>query len=75
MRADDLRYVTVRPEVQDAYNAGLQRRMKHMVWSTGCSSWYLSPDGENHSLHPGLASEYVARAAVFRSSECEVVRR
>jgi cation diffusion facilitator CzcD-associated flavoprotein CzcO len=69
-----LRAVEVRQDVQDAYNAGIQGRMKHMVWSSGCSSWYLSPDGENHSLYPGLASEYCARTRRFRPSEYHLVR-
>jgi cation diffusion facilitator CzcD-associated flavoprotein CzcO len=38
MIADDLKYVNVRRDVQDTYNAGIQRRMKHMAWSSGCSS-------------------------------------
>jgi cation diffusion facilitator CzcD-associated flavoprotein CzcO len=75
MIAGDLKYVNVRRDVQDAYNAGIQGRMKHMVWSTGCTSWYLSPDGENHSLYPGLASEYCARTRTFKPSEYEIVRR
>jgi cation diffusion facilitator CzcD-associated flavoprotein CzcO len=69
-----IRYVDVRQDVQDAYNRGLQGRMKHMVWSTGCSSWYLSPSGENHSLYPGLASEYVLRARTFKPSEYDEAR-
>ncbi len=73
--AEDLRYVNVRQEVQDAYNASIQRRMKRMVWSSGCSSWYLSPDGENHSLYPGFASEYCARTRKFRRTEYELVGR
>jgi cation diffusion facilitator CzcD-associated flavoprotein CzcO len=72
---ENLKYVNVRRDVQDAYNAALQRRMQHMVWSTGCSSWYLSPDGENHSLFPGLASEYCARMRRFKPSEYERVPR
>lgn len=72
---EDVRYVNVRQDVQDAYNAGIQRRMKHMVWSSGCSSWYLNPDGENHSLYPGFASEYCARTRKFRPAEYQLVRR
>jgi hypothetical protein len=74
MIADDLKYVNVRSDVQGAYNAGIQRRMKHMVWSTGCKSWYLSPDGKNHSLYPGPAAEYAARARSFRPSDYEIAR-
>ncbi len=71
---EDLRWVDVKQEVQDAYNAGIQGRMKHMVWSSGCSSWYLSADGENHSLYPGFAAEYILRARRFKPSEYEIAR-
>ncbi len=73
LRGRDLKYVDVRQEVQDAYNAGLQQRMKHTAWSSGCKSWYLSEDGENHALYPGFASEYCARIRRFKLSEYEVV--
>ncbi len=74
IRDRKLRFVDVRQEAQDRYNAGLQRRMKHMVWSSGCNSWYLSPDGSNHALYPGFAAEYVARARHFRPSHYELAR-
>jgi hypothetical protein len=64
--------VDVRRQVQDRYNQGLQRRMKHMVWSSGCNSWYLSEDGSNHALYPGFAAEYALRAR-FRASDYERV--
>jgi len=48
--------------------------MKHMVWGSGCNSWYLSADGENHSLYPGFAAEYALRARAFRLSDYEVAR-
>ena len=70
---EGLRYVDVRQEVQDRYNERLQGRMKHMVWSSGCNSWYLSADGSNHSLYPGFAAEYVLRARPFRVRDYEVV--
>jgi len=74
MIADGIKYVTVRQDVQGAYNSGIKRRMRHMAWSSGCSSWYLSPDGENHALYPGFATEYCVRTRKFRSSEYEVAR-
>ena len=72
---EDLLYVDVKQEVQDRFNEGLQRRMKHMVWSSGCNSWYLSDDGSNHALYPGFAAEYIVRARVFKPSEYEIARR
>jgi cation diffusion facilitator CzcD-associated flavoprotein CzcO len=74
LKDEGLRYVDVRQDVQDRYNAGLQKRMKHMSWSSGCNSWYLSADGSNHSLYPGYASEYVIRARRFKPSEYEIAR-
>jgi cation diffusion facilitator CzcD-associated flavoprotein CzcO len=74
MIAAGIKYFNVRQEVQDSYNNGIQRRMRHMVWSSGCSSWYLTADGENHALYPGFASEYCVRTRKFRPSEYEVER-
>jgi cation diffusion facilitator CzcD-associated flavoprotein CzcO len=74
LKDEGIRYVDVRQDVQDRYNAGLQKRMKHMSWSSGCNSWYLSADGSNHSLYPGYASEYVIRARRFKPSEYEIAR-
>ncbi len=72
---DDLKYVDVKQRVQDTYNEGIQGRMKYTSWSAGgCNSWYLSEDGSNHALFPGLASEYVMRARRFVPSEYHLVK-
>jgi cation diffusion facilitator CzcD-associated flavoprotein CzcO len=67
------RWVDVRQDVQDRYNARIQARMKHMVWHT-CNSWYLSKDGSNHALYPGFAGEYAARTRRFVASDYQIVR-
>jgi cation diffusion facilitator CzcD-associated flavoprotein CzcO len=72
LREEGLRFVDIRQDVQDRYNERLQGRMKHMVWSTGCNSWYLSEDGSNHSLYPGFAAEYVLRTRRFEPSDYEI---
>jgi cation diffusion facilitator CzcD-associated flavoprotein CzcO len=74
IRDENLRFVDVRPDVQERYNRGIRKRMKHMVWSSGCHSWYLSPDGSNHSLYPGFAGEYALRARRFRRADYEIAR-
>jgi hypothetical protein len=74
MRDERLHSVEVRRDVQDRYNRRIQRRMKHMVWSSGCHSWYLSPDGSNHALYPGFAAEYAARARRFDASDYAIRR-
>jgi cation diffusion facilitator CzcD-associated flavoprotein CzcO len=73
MMAEDIKFVDVKQDVQDRYNARLQGRMKHMVWNSGCKSWYLSEDGGNHSLYPGFAAEYVARANHWKRSDYQIV--
>ncbi len=73
IRNEGLKYVEIRQDVQDRYNEGIQKRMKHMVWG-GCKSWYLNPDGSNHSLYPGFAAEYVLRARHFKPAEYEIVK-
>ncbi len=65
------RSVAVRKHVQDRYNAGIQGRMKRMVWHA-CNSWYRSKDGSNHALYPGFAAEYAARTRRFDPSDYEV---
>jgi cation diffusion facilitator CzcD-associated flavoprotein CzcO len=67
--AGEFRQIEVRREVQQRYDARIQGRMHHMVWGSGCNSWYLSPDGSNHSLYPGFAAEYAARARRFRIAD------
>ncbi len=71
--AEDLKYMDVRQDVQDRYNEGIQKRMKHMVWS-GCKSWYLSEDGSNHSLYPGFAAEYILRSRKLHADDYEIAR-
>jgi cation diffusion facilitator CzcD-associated flavoprotein CzcO len=45
--------VEVRREVQDAYNADIQRRMPGTVWNSGgCSSWYIDANGRNTTIWP-----------------------
>jgi cation diffusion facilitator CzcD-associated flavoprotein CzcO len=73
LRSKELKYVEVRQQVQDRYNERIQGRMKYMVWSSGCNSWYLSKDGSNHALYPGFAAEYALRARRFRPSDYTLV--
>jgi cation diffusion facilitator CzcD-associated flavoprotein CzcO len=71
LRDEGRKWLEVRQDVQDRYNARLERRMPHMVWST-CKSWYLSEDGSNHALYPGFAAEYALRTRHFRPADYEI---
>ncbi len=48
----------VREDVQERFNATLERRLEDLVWDAGCSSWYLSGTGRNTLNWPGLTIEY-----------------
>ena len=69
----NLRYLDVRAEVQRRYNDRLQRRLAKTTWMSGCTSWYLTPDGFNASMYPGLATQYRRQMRAFRFSDYEAV--
>ncbi len=66
------RWADVRPEVQSRYNAGLQRRLRHSVWLSGCQSWYLDARGRNTTIWPGFSWTYWLRTRRLRRAEYEV---
>jgi cation diffusion facilitator CzcD-associated flavoprotein CzcO len=52
--------VEPRREVQEAYNAGLQRKLQRTVWNSGgCQSWYLDANGRNTTLWPTFTFEFM----------------
>jgi cation diffusion facilitator CzcD-associated flavoprotein CzcO len=53
----------VRRDRQDAYNADIQRRLARTTWNSGCSSWYLTADGHNGTMFPGLATQFTRQLA------------
>jgi hypothetical protein len=56
----------VRPDVQDAYNEELQRKLAPSVWLTGgCSSWYLDEHGRNSTIWPDFTFRFKKRLARF----------
>ena len=64
-RAGPVAALDVRPQVQDAYNAGLQARLGGMVWASGCRSWYLDRRGRNAVIYPELSHRYRRRLKRF----------
>ena len=57
LRERDLAFLDVRPDAEAAFRAELARKMKNTVWTTGCSSWYQTPDGEVF-LWPAATVDY-----------------
>ncbi len=58
---DKLRYLDVKPDAQENYNQGIQKRLQNSVWQTGCSSWYVNEFGRNTANWPGFTFEYRLR--------------
>jgi hypothetical protein len=66
MRASGAGSVEVRKDAQEKWNAALQERLRHTVWSRGgCSSWYLDANGRNSVMWPGFTFRYRQRVNRF----------
>ena len=63
----------VRPEVQAASDAEMQRRLQHSIW-TACQSWYREADGRIVNNWPGYMKEYVDATRALDPSEYRLVR-
>lgn len=52
-------YFDVRESAMNYQWDGFQKRMANSSWLSGCTSWYLNPDGSNSTMWPGFSFEYV----------------
>jgi cation diffusion facilitator CzcD-associated flavoprotein CzcO len=75
MRARGIAHVDVRPEVCARYNDEIQARLDGTVWSSGCKSWYLAPNGKNVSIWPSFTFEYRRRTQRFDLESYTVVEK
>ncbi|GAC1372262.1 MAG: NAD(P)/FAD-dependent oxidoreductase [Ktedonobacteraceae bacterium] len=75
MQRSSIRAVEVRPAVQEAFYAEMQRRMQGTVWTSGCSSWYLDAQGHNTTLWPGFTFEYRYRTRRFDARHYNLLPR
>jgi cation diffusion facilitator CzcD-associated flavoprotein CzcO len=53
--------LSVRPEVQQAFDSEMQTRLSTSVWQTGCNNWYVDEHGRNTNNWPGFTLEYRRR--------------
>jgi cation diffusion facilitator CzcD-associated flavoprotein CzcO len=48
-----------KPEVQERFNADIQRKLAKGIWTRGgCKSWYLDAKGVNRTIWPGFTWRY-----------------
>ena len=70
MRRYNITAVEPRPEVQAAYVADIDKRMRGTVWTSGgCLSWYLDITGRNSSLWPRTTWLFRRRVARLAPGE------
>ena len=69
MREHGAETIEVRPEVQERYNAALERQLEGTVWNTGCASWYLDRTGRNSTAWPDWTWRFRRRVAQLDPAE------
>jgi cation diffusion facilitator CzcD-associated flavoprotein CzcO len=75
MRDTGARALEPRPEAQERYVAGVDRRMHGTVWvAGGCKSWYLDGTGRAAAIWPDFTWRYARRVSQFRAVEYEGAR-
>jgi cation diffusion facilitator CzcD-associated flavoprotein CzcO len=74
IRARDLSWVDVRPEVQATFNDRLQAKLDGAVWSSGCESWYLDASGKNRTLWPGFTFKFREATGEFRAEDYDLAK-
>ncbi|MGH2955307.1 MAG: flavin-containing monooxygenase [Solirubrobacterales bacterium] len=63
---DGIAAVDVRPDVQAAENAAIQRRLRGTVWTAGgCESWYIDPNGRVTTVWPDFTFRFRNRLRRF----------
>lgn len=67
-----LRYVDVKPAVQQVFNQRLQASAHRTIWEQGCTSWYKTAAGKNTNNWPGYTFTYrrLTRAPELNDYEC-----
>jgi cation diffusion facilitator CzcD-associated flavoprotein CzcO len=71
MRRFRLAALDVKPTVEHAFRAELAGRLRGTVWTSGCNSWYMAPDGEV-LLWPGFTFDYWRRTRRIDLTDFEV---
>jgi cation diffusion facilitator CzcD-associated flavoprotein CzcO len=64
--------LSVRAEVQQAFESEMQARLSTSVWQTGCNNWYVDEHGRNTNNWPGFTVEYRRRTRRLDPADYEV---
>ncbi len=75
MRDNGIDSLEPRREVQDSYNARLQKGFAGTVWAEGeCASWYRDASGRNTTLWPDFSFKLHQRLARFDLHDYKITR-
>ena len=77
MATEDIKFVDVKPEVVDEFNAYGDEIMQTLVWSGGCQSWYKNHrvDGKVTAVWAGSVLGYMEMISQLRPEDFEIVYR
>jgi cation diffusion facilitator CzcD-associated flavoprotein CzcO len=75
LEAERLAWLDVRPDVQDAFNAWVQKASTTSVWESGCHSWYTTASGRNTNNWPDHTFLYRHRVRRFDLAAYRVMPR
>jgi cation diffusion facilitator CzcD-associated flavoprotein CzcO len=64
-------WISVRPEVQAAFDREIQERLSTSVWQSGCDNWYVDEHGRDSNNWPGFTLEYRRRTRRFDAEAYE----
>lgn len=72
IRREGLKYLDVKPQVQQRFNQHLQHELGHTIWERGCNSWYKTASGRNTVNWPGFTFRYrqLTRQPEFADYDC-----
>ncbi|MBB5915195.1 cation diffusion facilitator CzcD-associated flavoprotein CzcO [Nocardia transvalensis] len=68
--------IDVKPEVQSAFNAQLDRDLSRSVWATGgCRSYFMGTKGRVFAFWPGFANQFARRTRRVNLADHKVVEK
>jgi cation diffusion facilitator CzcD-associated flavoprotein CzcO len=66
----------VRENVQEKFNARLQRQLEGTVWNSGgCQSWYIDANGKNTTIWPGFTWPFRQQTRHFDPADYKIRTR
>jgi cation diffusion facilitator CzcD-associated flavoprotein CzcO len=75
LRARQLAWLDVRPDVQDGFTSWVTSASRRSVWETGCHSWYTTSAGRNTNNWPDHTFLYRYRVRRFDLAAYRVMPR